>query len=92
MLEPSDLRDAVIALLRGLGAIIASAVALLCMMSWALSMSDQGLAKLVVLTAGVTYLGYLAQLFAAPRWVILSFIMSSNMLGILAFIIGVATH
>ena len=92
MLEPSDLRDAVIALLRGLGAIIASAVALLCLMMWALSMSDQGLARVVVLTAGVTYFSYLAQILSAPRWFALALVISSNLLGILAFIFGVVTH
>lgn len=92
MLEPSDLRDTVIALLRGMGAIVASAVALLCLMAWALSMSDQGLARVVVVAAGVTYFGYLAQLFSAPRWLVLALVISSNLLGVLAFIIGVVTH
>lgn len=89
MLEPSDIRDAVIALLRGIGAVVASAVYLGGVMAWALVVHDKPMMVSAVVAAGLTYLGYFVQIvWPDQRVVSFALVTASIAFGLLAGLIG----
>jgi hypothetical protein len=93
MLEPSDLSNAVIALLRGIGLIAASSVYLGGVLAWGIVVHDHAMTSYAAFAAGLTYAGYFQQIMWPDlRYLSPVFVTGSIGFAVLAGLIGVFLH